>query len=445
MHRVTTRIASAVALLASVTACSEQITSERARIANVAIVPELSVADQAIFRSLSTFALNVDNVHVMLFRPTTETTLSDTVVQFSVTSNQIAIQLSVHLDSAQENLSAFIELRGGPTVLFSGSETVTARVGQATGTGKPVTLSYVGPGSTASLLRIAPRAPTTFVGGTTRVVATATDVQGLPVSLYPFTWSSSNTAIARIDTLGTITGVGAGSASIIARGITGIADTVPVTITGAPAAIVAVSGDAQTATVGQALASPIVVQAQTAGGAGVPGLTIAFRVTSGSGTLQTASVVTDSKGNATNALTLNNVAGPVTIEASAGTLPALTLHATAAPGAPAQLQPVNPTVSAYLNGAADKPVAVQVADAFGNAVSLAGLGVSFTLSDTSSIFTTTQTRSATIPTDSKGVATAPPFALRFDGNIQIQALTTLPPSQRVTAIIGVTYLGVSVP
>ena len=444
MQRIITRIASAIVLSVSVASCSEQITSGHGRIANVAIVPQMSVADQEIFRSLSTFALNVDNVHVMLFQSATETTLADTVVQFSVTATQIAIQVAVHLDSAQENLSASIQLRAGPTVLFAGSEIVTARVGQSTGTGKPVSLTYVGPGSTATLLRIAPRSAATFVGGQTRLVATATDVQGLPLPTYPFSWSSSNTAIARIDTAGQITGVAAGTASIIARGITGIADTVPVTVTAAAASLAPLSGDGQTGTVGQTAALPFVVQARTATGGGVPGLSIAFRVTSGGATLQSASVVTDDKGNAANALSLTNVAGPITIEASAGTLPALTIRATAAPGAPSQLVPVTPTVSAYLNGAPDRLPAVQVADSFGNAVPLAGLAVSFTLSD-SSLFATTQTRFANVATVANGTATAPSFTLRSAGSIQIQALTTLPNNQRVTANIAVTYLGVSVP
>lgn len=444
MRRIITRIASAIALSLSVASCSEQITSGHGRIANVAIVPQMSLADQEIFGSLNTFALNVDNVHVTLFQSATETMLADTVVQFSVTASQIAIQVAVHLDSAQENLSASIQLRGGPTVLFAGSEIVTARVGQSTGTGKPVSLTYVGPGSTATLLRIAPRSAATFVGGQTPLVATATDVQGLPLPTYPFSWSSSNTAIARIDTAGLITGVSAGTASIIARGITGIADTVPVTVTAAAASLAPLSGDGQTGTVGQTAALPFVVQARTATGGGVPGLSIAFRVTSGSATLQSASVVTDDKGNAANALSLTNVAGPITIEASAGTLPALTIRATAAAGAPSQLVPVTPTVSAYFNGAPDRLPVVQVADSFGNALPLPGLTVSFTLSD-SSLFATTQTRFANVATVANGTATAPSFTLRSPGAISIQALTTLPNQQRVTANIAVTYLGISVP
>ena len=445
MHRKAIRITSAVALLLSAASCSEQLVAGRGRVANLAIVPEMSLTDQSIYRSLAAFALNVDNVHVMIFRPATEEILADTVVQFSVTSSQIAIQVSVQLAAAEETLSALIALRGGTTTLFSGSQTVTARVGQTTGDGRPVSLTYVGPGSTATLLRITPRTASTFVGGQTPLVAMATDVQGLVIQDYPFAWSTGDPAIATINDLGVLTGVATGTTSVIARGITGIADTVPVTIGPAPVGLVAVSGEAQSGTVALPLSAPFVVQAQTSTGAGVPGVPIAFRVTSGTATLQNATVVTDSKGNAANTLTLGNVAGAITIEARTGALPALTLHASATPGAASQLIPVNATISAYLNGAPDKPPAVRVADSFGNTVALGGLAVNFTLGDTLSLFSTTQTRFATVNTDATGVATAPSFTMRSQSNIQIQALATLPSQQRVTTNIAVSYLGVTVP
>jgi hypothetical protein len=70
--------------------------------------------------------------------------------------------------------------------------------------------------------------------------------------------------------------------------------------------------------------------------------------------------------------------------------------------------------------------------------------VSFTLSD-SSVFATTQTRFANVATVANGTATAPSFTLRSPNAISIQALTTLPNQQRVTANIAVTYLGISAP
>src|SRR4051812_32542020 len=121
MHRFTLRVVSAVALVLSGASCSDRVTSGSDRVARIAIIPELSAADQGIFRSLSSFALAIDNVHIVIFRPATETALVDTTVQFPVTSSQIAISIPVRLDATEETLSAFIELRSATIVLFSGS------------------------------------------------------------------------------------------------------------------------------------------------------------------------------------------------------------------------------------------------------------------------------------------------------------------------------------
>src|SRR5436190_17893276 len=193
MHRFTQSVVSAVALLLSTASCSDRVTSGRDRIAQIAIIPELSLSEQSVFRSLSSFALAVDNVHIVMVRPATATVLVDTTVQFSVTSNQIAISIAVQLDASEETLSAAIELKSGTTALFSGSQSVTARAGQTTNQNAPVTLTYVGPGSTATKLTITPRLAATFVGGTTPLLATATDAQGAVVKDLPVSWATSTT------------------------------------------------------------------------------------------------------------------------------------------------------------------------------------------------------------------------------------------------------------
>jgi hypothetical protein len=62
---------------------------------------------------------------------------------------------------------------------------------------------------------VAPATAQVSVHATMALFASVTDAQGHQVSNVPVTWSSSNTAIAMVDTSGAITGIAPGTASII--------------------------------------------------------------------------------------------------------------------------------------------------------------------------------------------------------------------------------------
>lgn len=135
------------------------------------------------------------------------------------------------------------------------------------------------------------------------------------------------------------------------------------------------SGDAQTATVGQALALPVRV-ILTNNGAAEQGTDVHWVTTSG--TIDATST-TDVDGVATATWTLGNAAGPVTATAtvSGATGSPVTFTATANPDAPAALSlvdgneqsgPINSTLNA---------LQVKVADQFGNGVS--GVTVTWTV------------------------------------------------------------------
>jgi len=59
------------------------------------------------------------------------------------------------------------------------------------------------------------------VGKTTKATATALDASGKTISGITFTWSSNNTAVATVGADGTVTGVAAGTANIIATSNSG--------------------------------------------------------------------------------------------------------------------------------------------------------------------------------------------------------------------------------
>src|SRR5262245_52969294 len=75
-----------------------------------------------------------------------------------------------------------------------------------------------------------------------------------------------------------------------------------------PGAIALISGNGQTATVGQNLAQPLVVQVTTTDGRGVPNVPVTWAVTAGGGSLTAASTQTGPTGVASVLWSLGTVA-----------------------------------------------------------------------------------------------------------------------------------------
>jgi hypothetical protein len=82
------------------------------------------------------------------------------------------------------------------------------------------------------------------------------------------------------------------------------------------AAIVAVSGNGQTGSINATLASPIVFEVTNAADNPVAGVTVAFSISSGVGTLSPTTAVTDANGTASTQLTLGSAAGDVEVTAT---------------------------------------------------------------------------------------------------------------------------------
>ena len=70
-----------------------------------------------ISNSLSQFGVVADSVHVLLTRPVDQVVL-DTTVFFSPDSATLHLALPILLQSSPESLSAVIEIKAGPTLLF---------------------------------------------------------------------------------------------------------------------------------------------------------------------------------------------------------------------------------------------------------------------------------------------------------------------------------------
>jgi YVTN family beta-propeller protein len=163
---------------------------------------------------------------------------------------------------------------------------------------------------------------------------------------------------------------------------------------------------AQSAAIGTAVGTPPSVRVVDGSGAPVPGVSVAFAVTAGGGTVTPGTAVTNASGIATTtAWTLGTTLGANTMQASVGSLTPVTFTATAVAGPAAQLvksstDPQNATVGT----AVAAPPSVLVKDAAGNP--LAGVTVVFAVASGGGALT-----GATAVSSASGLATVGSWTL----------------------------------
>ena len=106
---------------------------------------------------------------------------------------------------------ATVDGSGLVTAMANGTATITARAGSASGSAAVTVAQSV------SAVSVSPAAATLVAfADTVRLVAEATDANGHAVVGAGFSWTSSDTAVARVDDSGLVTGVDEGTATITA-------------------------------------------------------------------------------------------------------------------------------------------------------------------------------------------------------------------------------------
>ena len=146
---------------------------------------------------------------------------------------------------------------------------------------------------------------------------------------------TGNAIAVRTDRRGTaqvdFTPTGAGPITVRAS-VSGL-DPVEFTITTGPppASIAKVSGDNQAGTPGSALANAFVVEVQDAEGDAVSGVTVAFEVTAGGGSISDATATTNASGRAQTTLTLGSERGINSVRASVAGLDPVTFNTSVEP------------------------------------------------------------------------------------------------------------------
>lgn len=265
----------------------------------------------------------------------------------------------------------------------AGQQTVSA----TTGTIAPAVFGATGrPGAPSTVVLIAPVPTNATVGAALPNLPTVAvrDAFGnaVPTTVVRFEVIAGGGTIAR--TADTTDGTGHASSGTWTLGQVAGTQTLRATVTGLPVVTMSVqaqpgtpallsvaSGAGQTVVAGTPLPVSPAVRLTDALGNVIRGATVNFAVGSGGGTITGASAVTDSTGVArVGTWTTGNTLGSQTLRATHGTLPAVTITATAVAGPPTQVSfegglPAQGTVGAALGTAP----AVLVRDAGGNPVS----------------------------------------------------------------------------
>lgn len=136
-----------------------------------------------------------------------------------------------------------------------------------------------------------------------------------------------------------------------------------------PAALTRISGDAQTGVVNTTLAQPLVVEVTDASALPVSGALVTFTITSGAGSVTTASMLTDVLGRAQTDWTLGtNSSLAHTIQVDSSSLPPVFFNATATPGPPLLVFTQQPTTGTAGTAFATQPI-TRLRDSFGNLIS----------------------------------------------------------------------------
>ncbi|HEU4569631.1 MAG TPA: Ig-like domain-containing protein [Gemmatimonadales bacterium] len=319
--------------------------------------------------------LPLDQVQVTVVRPAAETLLVRTA-PFPADSAALALELPVELLAPSESLDVTVDLLSGATALFHGTRRVEVQSGAA-GTAPAIPMTFVGPGSQIGSLVVAPRDSVLGYGDTLTFAVAAYDSGAAAVGTFYVRWSSS-LAAAPIRADGRlIAPAGRGVTWVAAATPTGIRDSTRITFVPVPTSVAAFGGNAQSDTVGDTLAAPLVVLVKAADGLPVQGVPVTFAAVTAGASVVTPAAVTDSLGHASTVAVLGASAGTQSFTATVAGLPAVTFTATAGvatataiakAGGDAQSDTATHTLAT--------PLTVLVTDAFANPV--AGAQVAWT-------------------------------------------------------------------
>jgi len=305
------------------------------RYANIVLQPQFSQHDAAIYRSLQTFNLGVTSLRIVLVRPGSEDVVADTNVTVSDGQDSVVVAIPVAINGSEEKLNATMQMFSGSLLVFTGSTQIVAKSGVDVVSKTPVVVTtWVGPGTSATKVRISPRDTTIRANAQLLFTGVAFDASNNPVTdpqyIAFWKWDVLETNLGRIPVNGGVfTGKGVrGVARVRVFTPNLLEDTVKVALVPPPTQIVTISGGGQTANEGMQLSTPFVVEVRAADNLPVPDVVVKFRSVSGGGSVSSDSAITNAQGRAQTTMTVGNKSAAQTFEASVAGIPAVTVTAT---------------------------------------------------------------------------------------------------------------------
>jgi hypothetical protein len=278
----------------------------------------------------------------VVFRRNDGSIALDTLVVFPSNADSIALDLRVPLSSSAAPAGEALDLTlayvnaTGDTVFRGGPVPVVAQVrapGAPPPAPAPVPLTYTGPGSEATSVAFSAESLTVTAGDPFAFTASARDGQGSVITATPIVYSALDPARATLTTPSAGSGVTTAS-----RGIARIraqlpsgdaADTAYIVVLPRPGALSVVSGGAQTASAGAALAQPVTVRLVATDGQPLADASVGVTVTSGGGSVVPLASVTDAQGRFSFTWTLGGAAGAQGATVTSPGVTALVVGATA--------------------------------------------------------------------------------------------------------------------
>lgn len=212
--------------------------------------------------------------------------------------------------TSSDEAVASVSETGTVTAVADGSATVTASVGSITDTALVVVAQEV------SSLTVTPDSVGIEVGDTTLFSASANDANENPVLSAELMWSSSDSSVATVDSLGQAIGQAEGTAWIMASGA-GMVDSATLVVSPpAPTATMSVvSGGDQNGVTQEDFGEPLIVEILDGSGMAVAGGTVRWEVLQGSVTLSDSVVTTDTEGRGSVTVTAGTTTEDALIQA----------------------------------------------------------------------------------------------------------------------------------
>lgn len=248
-------------------------------------------------------------------------------------SNGTALGGRVVSWSSSNTSVASVDGNGLATALAPGTASIRATSEGVTGSATFTVSSTVVP---VASLTISPASASVVVGLTAQLSVTLRDANGNTLSGRAITWSSTNTSVATVSGTGLVTGVAAGSASVIATS-EGKADTAGVTVTSAALPVSSVTISPASTTVFVGLTSQLAATLRDANGNVLTGRTITWASSN-------ASVASVSGGGLVTGVATGSASVTATSEGKADTA-AITVTTPPPPPTGACLSQPGPTVS----------------------------------------------------------------------------------------------------